>query len=53
MKRSVTPAIKEKTSMVKSNANLKVSSQLKIVNKDVKKTLYSKISSTNPQNSML
>ena len=53
MKRSTTPAIKEKTFMVKSNANLKVASQLKIFNKDVKKTLYSKISSTNQQNSAL
>ena len=53
MKRSTTPAIKEKMSMVKSNANLKVASQLKIVSKDVKKTLYSKILSNNQQNSTL
>jgi hypothetical protein len=53
MKRSTTPAIKEKTSMIKPNVNIKPTSQLKIVNKDVKKTLYSKISSTNQQNSTL
>jgi len=53
MKRSTTPALKEKTSLVKSNANLKVVSQLKIVNKDAKKSVYSKIISTNQQNSLL
>ena len=53
MKRSTTPAIKEKTSMVKSNANLKVVSQLRIVSKDEKKIAWSKIASTNQQGSTL
>lgn len=53
MKRSTTPAIKERTSMVKSTANLKLNNQIKILNKDPKKTTNSRLIPSNQQNSVL
>lgn len=47
MKRSTTPANLQKTSVVKSSAQLKVTNQLKLTNKDVKKTVYSRMHNQN------
>lgn len=43
MKRSTTPANLQKTSVVRSSAQLKAANQLKLTNKDVKKTVYSRM----------
>lgn len=51
MKRSTTPAVREKPLLVKSQANLKLPSQLKILNKEVKKNIIAKNLSNIQQNS--
>jgi hypothetical protein len=52
MKRSTTPAIKDKPLILKSTAHLKITPQLKIVTKDSKKNLYSKIITTQPNTAL-
>ena len=53
MKRSTTPLVREKSLIVKSQANLKLPSQLKILNKEVKKNIISKNLSNNQQTSTI
>lgn len=53
MKRSTTPVVREKSLLVKSQANLKLPSQLKILNKEVKKNIISKNLSNNQQTSTI
>lgn len=53
MKRSTTPVVREKSLIVKSQANLKLPSQLKILNKEVKKNIISKNLSNNQQTSTI
>lgn len=53
MKRSTTPVVREKSLLVKSQANLKLPSQLKILNKEVKKNIISKNISNNQQTSTI
>lgn len=53
MKRSTTPAVKDKPLSVKSQANLKLPSQLKILNKELKKNIITKNLSSIQSNSTI